>query len=35
MISALQKYQDSYFCDLSLLKSFGEATQLPIHWLDF
>lgn len=31
MISAPHKYQDTEFCDLTLFRSFGEATRLPIR----
>lgn len=35
MISALHKYQVPEFSDLTVLRSFGEATWLFIHWLGF
>lgn len=35
MISATHTYQATEFSDLTVLRSFDEATRLSIHWLGF
>lgn len=35
MTSAPHKYQATGFCDLTLFRSFDEATRLSTHWSGF